>query len=316
MSQGTPLSGRDAQQMNWICPRCRSKLLESGKGYTCPKDNLSFSNEDGIWRFLPNDRIEYYRQFIEQYETVRLDEGWGMPTDTYYNALPFEDVSGKHNRIWQIRAKSFDVLVSQVIEPIVERLGRPLQVLDLGAGNSWLSHQLARKGHEVTAVDLLVNQYDGLATHIYYASEYVPVQAEFDRLPIEDQQLDLLVFNGSLHYSTNYQRTLSEGLRVLRPEGRLVVMDTPIYRDPTSGVEMVSERQNSFAQYYNIEVAPLDSRNFLTFDQLNDLATSLDLTWTYLRPKYGLRWELRFWRARLRGSREPATFLVIKGRRK
>ena len=302
--------------MNWICPRCRSRLAEDGFGYTCAVDNLSFFKEDGIWRFLPEDRIDFYRQFIEQYEKVRLDEGWGMRTGRYYNLLPYQDVSGNHNRIWQIRAKSFDVLLSQVVDPLAKDLERPLRVLDLGAGNGWLSHQLSLKDHEVTAVDLLVNQFDGLGTHVHYATEYVPVQAEYDHLPIDGHEVDLLVFNGSLHYSTDYHRTLGEGLRVLRPKGCLVVMDTPIYHDPSSGVEMVSERQHSFAKYYNIDRPPLDSQNFLTFDQLSDLSESLGVTWTYLKPGYGLRWAMRSWKARLRGSREPATFLVIVGRRK
>jgi SAM-dependent methyltransferase len=203
-----------------------------------------------------------------------------------------------------------------VVEPLLKELERPLRVLDLGAGNGWLSHQLALQDHDVTAVDLLVNQFDGLGAHVHYATEYVPVQAEYDHLPIDGQKVDLLVFNGSVHYSTDYHRTFGEGLRVLQPKGRFVVMDTPIYHDPSSGIEMVRERQLSFAKRYNINRPPLESQNFLTFDQLSDLSASLGVTWTYLKPEYGLRWAVRSWRARLRGSREPATFLVIVGRRK
>ena len=38
----------------------------------------------------------------------------------------------------------------------------PIRVLDVGAGNSWLSHRLASFGHQVVAVDRLDDELDGL----------------------------------------------------------------------------------------------------------------------------------------------------------
>ena len=104
-------------------------------------------------------------------------------------------------------------------------------------------------------------------------------------------------------------------MRVLQPDGQLVVMDSPIYRDLASGKAMVRERQDRFASRYNFSEPPLPSENFLTFHQLEALSTQLGLQWVYLKPDYGLRWAIRHWLARLRHQREPATFLVIAGRR-
>lgn len=303
------------KEMIWVCPQCRERLTSEAGGYRCPSDDLFFTLQDGIRRFLLPERQAYFAPFIEQYEAVRHDEGWGLDTADYYRALPFTDLSGRHTGIWHIRAKSYGVLLSDVIGPMTAERGRPLQVLDLGAGNGWLSYQLARQGHHLTAVDLLANTVDGLGAHIQYDATFVPVQAEFNRLPVDAGQVDVVIYNGALHYSTGYQETLLEGLRVLRPDGRLVVMDSPIYRDLSSGKAMVRERQDRFASRYNFSEPPLPSENFLTFDQLETLSTLLGLQWVYLKPDYGLRWASRYWLARLRRQREPATFLVIAGRR-
>ena len=303
------------EEWNWVCPRCRKRLtLETGGAY-CKTDDLHFALRDGIWRFLPPERQEYFAPFAEQYETVRRDEGWGSGEVAYYRALPFTDRSGRHKDIWQIRAKSYEMLLSAVIAPLASERSLPLQTLDLGAGNGWLAYQLAKLGHQVTAVDLLTNVIDGLGAHAHYDANFVPVQAEFDHLPVDAQKIDVVIYNGALHYSTDYQETLEEGLRVLRSGGRFVVMDSPIYRNPTSGAAMVRERQARFAGRYNFTNQPLSSENYLTFDRLDELAALLGLEWTYLKPRYGLRWSSRPWLARLRAGREPATFLVVVGQR-
>jgi SAM-dependent methyltransferase len=301
--------------LNWVCPRCRQLLVAENKGYRCHHDDLFFSFHEGIWHFLLPERAAYFAPFIEQYETVRRDEGWGSDLAAHYRALPYIDLSGRHSDIWRIRAKSFEALISDTIGPLATRRERAFKVLDLGSGNGWLSYQLARQGHQVTAVDLLTNKIDGLGAFVHYDAPFTSVQAEFNRLPVDAGQVDLVIYNGALHYSTNYQRTLEEGLRVLRPDGRLVVVDSPIYRDPASGATMVQDRQAHFASRYKFTEQPLPNKGYLSFGQLDDLARLLGLQWTYLKPAYGLRWASRHWLARLRRQREPATFLVVVGQR-
>ena len=73
--------------------------------------------------------------------------------------------------------------MERCLSPAEERLARPLRLLDLGAGNGWLSYHLARRGHEAAAVDLTVNDFDGLGAHVHFDAPFTPVQAEFDHLP-------------------------------------------------------------------------------------------------------------------------------------
>lgn len=252
-------------------------------------------------------------QFAREYTTVRRAEGWGSPDRAYYQALPFTDLTGRFTRIWRIRARSYATFVSQVVEPM-ERQGT-LRILDLGAGNGWLSNRLAERGHAVTAIDLLDDPLDGLGAARHYGAAFAAVRAEFDHLPLTDNQVDLAVFNASLHYSTDYAATLRETLRVLHPRGTLVILDSPMYTDPTSGAQMVQERQRRFMATYGFASDALPCEHFLTAARLDELSRELNLSWELHQPR--LDWRSMIGRkvGGIRARREPAHFPVIVGKR-
>ncbi len=300
--------------LTFACPLCHGSLEADASGeLQCGKDHLKYLQADGIWHFMLPDRMEQYRQFIHEYETIRQAEGRGSGSAVYYHSLPYRDLTGRMSADWHIRSISYDAFLKYVLTAMEEKGERNLSVLDLGAGNCWLSHRLSRRGHLVAAVDLCTNDFDGLGCHRYYNSSFTPVLAEFDHLPFPSTAIDLVIFNASLHYSTDFQITLSESLRVLRPTGRLVVLDSPIYRDPKSGAQMVSERETAFLTQYGFRSSSLPSQNYLTYSQLNKLEDALGLQWKIITPNYGLKWALRPLSAAVLHRREPAKFHVLIG---
>jgi SAM-dependent methyltransferase len=300
----------------FACPRCRT-ILEpvSPDQFRCPADGLTFSRVDGVWRFLLPEREAHYARFIAEYETVRATEGRGGNSPEYYRTLPFKDLSGHFSQDWKIRARSFRALTGDVIAPLERYLERPLTVLDLGAGNGWLSARLAARHAQALAVDLLTNPADGLGAWRNYEQQFIPIQAEFSRLPLASGQADVLIFNASFHYAERYEEVLAEALRVLTAHGPIIVMDTPVYRDPASGVAMVREREAVFALRHGFPSNALASENFITYERMLELGRILGIHWDYVIPNYGLRWRLRPWLARRRGTREPAEFGLWIGAR-
>ncbi len=303
-------------RIKYACPQCRSALERvAPDGLRCTNDGLTFSREDGIWHFLTPERTAHFEQFIHEYTTIRRAEGRGDDDPAYFRALPFDARTGRHRRDWQIRARSYRAFVEGVLEPLETRRDRPLAILDLGAGNGWLSYRLAQRGHQLAALDLQTNDFDGLGAHRHYDADFASVQAEFDHLPFAGHQFDVAIFNASLHYATDYSVVLREALRVLKPEGRLTILDSPVYRDGLSGAQMVREREAAFEKTYGFASNALASENYLTDDRLGELAASLDLRWQIIAPFYGWRWAARPWIARLLRRREPARFLIITGNR-
>jgi ubiquinone/menaquinone biosynthesis C-methylase UbiE len=304
------------KQNLFICPRCRTPLERNVPDrVTCPQDGLEFQSVDGIWRFLLPESEAHYARFIADYEAVRRAEGRGSTSAEYYRALPFKDLSGRRQADWRIRARSFNVLVKNVLTRLQASLERSLKIIDLGAGNGWLANRLSAQGDRVIAVDLLVNEQDGLGAWKFYEHSFVPMQAEFNHLPIVDRFADAVIFNASLHYSEKYAETLNEALRVLSPEGLIVIMDSPVYRRSTSGEEMVREREEQFRQKYGFASDNLQSENYLTYARLKEMAQELNLRWKFITPFYGFRWMLRPLLANLRGRRESAKFHLLVGKK-
>ena len=93
-----------------------------------------------------------------------------------------------------------------------------------------------------------------------------------------EEQVDLIIFNASLHYSTRYETTLAEALRVLRPNGQLIILDSPLYRSADSGAQMVREREAAFTQAYGFPSNALLSENYLTEQRLKELAETLKVS--------------------------------------
>lgn len=304
------------KQQFFICPRCRTGLDRvSADRLVCPQDGLEYWNVEGIWRFLLPESQAHYTRFTEEYETIRRSEGRGSTDEDYYRSLPYKDLSGNFSKDWAIRARSFDMLVKKLLTPIQANLERPLKVLDLGAGNGWLSNRLAAQDDRVVAVDLLVNELDGLGAWKYYENQFTPIQAEFNHLPIMDGFADVTIFNASFHYSENYEETLKEALRATDKDGVVVIMDTPIYRRRESGERMVAEREEEFKAQYGFPSNALESENFLTYERLDQLGESLGIYWIPFRPFYGLGWMLRPLKALLTRNREPAKFHLVAGYR-
>jgi len=101
------------------------------------------------------------------------------------------------------------------------------QVLDLACGTGELLRRLARTGStaELTGVDLAAGMV-GHARHKLADHPEVSVeQADAHDLPFADATFDVIVSSSTFHYFTHPETVLAEARRVLRPQGRFVVLD-------------------------------------------------------------------------------------------
>jgi SAM-dependent methyltransferase len=253
-------------------------------------------------------------RFAREYRAIRRAEGWGSDDPAYYQALPFRDTTARFAEIWRIRARSYETFLEHVLHPL-ELTGKRLRVADLGAGNGWLAYRLACRGHAPIAVDLLDDSRDGLgALRRYTRGEVAAVRADFDELPFQSNWLDLVIFNASLHYATDYARTLRESLRVLQAGGTLVILDSPMYTDPRSGARMVREREARFTRTHGFASNALPSEHYLTPERLERLARELGLVLAIHNPHLAWPVSIRRRLNGLRARRQPARFPVIVGR--
>ena len=326
MPEISPRTPGSAPSIELRCPECREylisasvhSLVRSFSSFYCAGCSAVLRQVHGIWLALPSLRQAHFAQFVKEYEHIRHEEGRGSDEPEFYLALPFRDLTRRNSRQWAIRAKTFRYIQQQVLPKLRGEGDPPLEILDLGAGNGWMSHLLARSGYRPVAVDLLKNCYDGLGAASHYECvlpELFPrFQAELDNLPFADAQFDCAIFNASFHYSEDYDRTLAEAIRCLRPGGTILIADSPTYSAEASGQLMRKERQDYFLNRFGFRSNALASCEYLTPERLTVLGVRHDLEWSAHRIWYGLRWASRPYLARLRKRREPSQFVLYTAR--
>ena len=223
--------------------------------------------------------------------------------------------AGPLARQWAVRARTFDTFVAKILRPMARRLRRPLRVLDLGAGNGWLSWRVALDGHEGVAVDIRDDHVDGLgAAEAYLEStqgRFHRVVASFESLPIVAGGFDVVVFNASLHYALDLAATLREARRAAQTGGRIVILDSAFYACEADGERMLAEKRRDAAASFGEQAEALMSLPFieyLTPARLEAASKRVGLAWTRRHVRYPLWYELRPLAARLRGRRTPSRF--------
>ena len=292
------------------CPSCRSALVTVGTTASCQGCGRQFDKREDIWCLLQPERVASIEKFLDDYTRIRHAEGRGSTDPSFYRNLPDCPAAHPMAEQWRLRRRTY----ARFRDAVLSRPARRLRILDLGAGTGWLCNRMAQLGHETCAVDLSRDHLDGLGAARHFEPLWPRVQAEFEHLPFPAGHFDMLVYNASLHYSTNYENTLLEGLRVLAPGGSLVVLETPVYRHESSGRRMVAARQAMFRERYGTSSNSVPSLYYLTWDGVEQLGERLQLSWTALNPWYGLRWALRPCFAWLRRQREPSRFPVLIGK--
>ena len=100
-----------------------------------------------------------------------------------------------------------------------------LVVGDLGCGTGQLSGTIAPYVRRVVAVDGSTEMLESARVRLAEAANVELRQGELEALPIQDGELDAAMLSLVLHYSPEPHRALAEVARVVRPGGRVLIVD-------------------------------------------------------------------------------------------
>jgi ubiquinone/menaquinone biosynthesis C-methylase UbiE len=155
----------------------------------------------------------------------------------------FDQLAGKFGRTY-VPGRSWKALSEALI-----RLMEPRVIADLGAGEGTLSQLLAQRAEHVIAVD---NSPRMVEFGAQLAREHGVANLEYrlgdlESPPIADSSVDLVLFSQALHHAQRPGRAVIEAARILRPGGRLVVLDL-LRHDFEEARELYADVWLGFAQ--------------------------------------------------------------------
>lgn len=138
----------------------------------------------------------------------------------------FDELAGKFGRSY-VPGRSWQALARTLIT-----LLPPLTVADLGAGEGTLSQLLAENAHKVIAIDnspKMVEFGSKLARkHGFKNLEYR--LGDIQDPPIAKESINLAIFSQALHHAVRPERALAGAYRILRKNGRVVILDLLSHR--------------------------------------------------------------------------------------
>lgn len=297
----------------FVCPECRTPLSPGANGgggvhcARCETCGTTFEQQGSLWRFLSAARQRESAAFVAQYRHVRERDGHRPPAPEYYRMLPTVLRDHPQAEEWRIRRESYARLLEHAVPDIW--VGSAC-ILELGAGCAWLSYRLATLGHRVVAVDRLDDEADGLGACRHYPIAFPAVQADFNALPFEPYQFDVVVFNASLHYSSNPAASLREAARMVSPGGAMAVMDSPTFRRETDGEAMVVDQRRRMQVEHGIAEPIRGGVGFLSNEGMERAFRSVGLRGRFFQSRGPFTWRLRRLVGRCRLGRQPAAFGV------
>ena len=133
----------------------------------------------------------------------------------------FDELAGRFGRDY-VPGRSWKGLAEALLKAMPAGV-----VADLGAGEGTLSQLLAQRATKVIAVDIspkMVEFGQELARKNGLANLEFRL-GDIEEPPIKDRSVDLAVFSQALHHAGHPPRALAEARRILRPGGRVLVLD-------------------------------------------------------------------------------------------
>ncbi len=165
------------------------------------------------------------------YLKVRAQEQWIYP-DGLLPLLPQVPAQHPHAHLWTWRRRGLVRLVRYLSHHFSET---PFKVLDVGCGNGWMSHYLAKnlpQAH-ILGVDVNLTELEQ-AVRVFQRPNLQYAFADLDAQVLPEQQFDLVLFAGAFQYFRAPEKVLSAARRVLKPGGLVHIIDTNFYKNETA----------------------------------------------------------------------------------
>jgi SAM-dependent methyltransferase len=181
--------------------------------YTAASPNGDALRAD-VWAVLKHQFADTAGDAATQADDARLKEVLRLRKEDFKTHGP-ESRQLVPGRSWAAWARALGHLLPSVV------------VADLGCGEGYLSLETARWARQVIAIDHapeVLKRARALAKRRRVSNVSWRV-GELEQVPLADASVDIALLSQALHHAARPARALAEAARILRPGGRLLLLD-------------------------------------------------------------------------------------------
>ena len=138
----------------------------------------------------------------------------------------FDDMAGRLGREY-VPGRSWKSMAEALLLMLP-----PMVIADLGAGEGAFSLLLAQRAQQVIAVDNSDKMVE-LGTQLAQKQGVAALEyrkGDLEAVPIADGAVDMALFSQSLHHALHPERAIAEAWRILKPGGRITILDLVQHR--------------------------------------------------------------------------------------
>jgi ArsR family transcriptional regulator len=138
----------------------------------------------------------------------------------------FDDMAGRLGREY-VPGRSWKSMAEALLLMLP-----PMVIADLGAGEGAFSLLLAQRAQQVIAVDNSDKMVE-LGTQLAQKQGVAALEyrkGDLEAVPIADSAVDMALFSQSLHHALHPERAIAEAWRILKPGGRITILDLVQHR--------------------------------------------------------------------------------------
>jgi 2-polyprenyl-3-methyl-5-hydroxy-6-metoxy-1,4-benzoquinol methylase len=222
------------------CPECDQVIKWDRITGSCTNNHI-YSKESGVFQVLDLKQKEFLSIYLPKFNLFR-QSAYNNINANNINKLPFVDFD---KGLWKLRRFDLDLITKFLSK-------QPTNILDIGAWNGWLSHQLAKKGNQVTAIDYFIEPFDGLQSVNYYQNKFTAIQMSPLEVGLIKTKFDVIVVNRCLAYIPKIDEYLEWLKTMLNPNGKIIITGIGMTNNTESIVDNLDKTAIEFEMKYGI----------------------------------------------------------------
>ncbi|KAA1244141.1 methyltransferase domain-containing protein [Aquimarina sp. RZ0] len=222
------------------CPVCKSEILITDQKMMC-SNNHTFFCKNGVYKLMEKTSLEKLDNYLEKFEHFRASQIQNINASNVNN-LPNVDFD---KDLWKLRVQDLKIITSLIGKQ------KQLDILDVGAWNGWLSHNLAKLKNDVIAIDYFTAAFDGLETVTYYKDKFLAIQAPIEHISIFKSKFDIIILNRCFPYFKDQKKQIKSLQKMLKDNGILIITGISLTNNPKRIQSHLEKTDKTFKKKYN-----------------------------------------------------------------